>query len=212
MALSKGAQDTFTVDQYTGLMSRLAAVETIVEERDNRYELHFKKIEEAAVAFQERYKGESAAKDKAIDKSEQAQTEYNVRSNEFRGQLDDQAKTLMPRIDAEARFASLAEKVEDAKKERIQQIETLAKDLHSKYEQLRSDIASLRESRSVESGKAQVSDPVQLQALKDIKDLLTAQAASGGIRLGASALWAYIVGAIGLAYLLYNFATAVSAK
>ena len=42
-----------------------------------------------------------AASEKAIVKAENAQQEYNIRSNEFRGQLDDQAKMLMPRRETE---------------------------------------------------------------------------------------------------------------
>lgn len=44
------------------------------------------------------------ASEKAIEKAETAQREYNARSNEFRGQLDDQAKTLIGREEVNKRF------------------------------------------------------------------------------------------------------------
>jgi len=51
----------------------------------------------------------------AISKAEAAQTAYNERSNEFRGQLDDQAKRLMAREEALSKFAAYDEKIEDCK-------------------------------------------------------------------------------------------------
>ena len=72
-----------------------------------------------------------AASEKAVSKAEEAQREYNVRSNEFRGQLDDQAKTLLPREEARVLFTSLDQRLEVLKKE----------------------IDSLRESRSEMSGR-----------------------------------------------------------
>jgi hypothetical protein len=72
-----------------------------------------------------------AASEKAVTKAEDAQREYNIRSNEFRGQLDDQAKKLMPREEARVLISNLDSKIEALKKE----------------------IDSLRESRSELGGK-----------------------------------------------------------
>ena len=55
----------------------------------------------------------------AIQKAEDAQRNYNERSNEFRGQLDDQAKRLMAREEALAKFETYDEKIEDCKREII---------------------------------------------------------------------------------------------
>jgi len=77
-----------------------------------------------------------AASERAIAKSEEAQKAYNERSNEFRGQLGDQARMLMPRAEAETRFAALDAKNDDIKKE----------------------IIALREYRSESSGKELASD------------------------------------------------------
>jgi hypothetical protein len=48
-----------------------------------------------------------AASGEASVKYEAAQANYNIRSNEFRGQLDDQAKTLMPRSETDERFKAV---------------------------------------------------------------------------------------------------------
>lgn len=58
-----------------------------------------------------------SAMKESIIKAESAQTAYNERSNEFRGQLDDQAKRLMAREEALGKFAAYDEKLEDCKKE-----------------------------------------------------------------------------------------------
>jgi hypothetical protein len=56
--------------------------------------------------------------EKAIEKSEAAQTAYNARSNEFRSSLDDQNKTFLPRTEADARFNQMRDLI-DAQKELI---------------------------------------------------------------------------------------------
>jgi chromosome segregation ATPase len=58
-----------------------------------------------------RYTERATAQAGAIEKAEAAQREYNARSNEFRGQLDDQAKRLISRVDAESMVASHADKL-----------------------------------------------------------------------------------------------------
>jgi hypothetical protein len=130
-------------------ISRLKALDRFVnktlEERDRRYEDRFKAQEttvgdrfkaaetavSAALAAQKELTNASfIASEKAIGKAETAQADYNVRSNEFRGQLDDQAKTLMPRAESQVQFKSYDEKIE----------------------QMRVEIASLREYRSAGGG------------------------------------------------------------
>jgi len=90
-----------------------------MDERDRRY---------AAERLSDQRAVEAAfkASEKAIDKAEQAQVGVNERGNEFRGQLDDQAKRLMTKDEAGIRFATIEEKVEA----------------------LRQDVGNLRESRS----------------------------------------------------------------
>jgi hypothetical protein len=108
----------------------------IMDERDHRYEDRFKAqetaVSSALAAQKELTSAAFAASEKAIVKAEAAQTSYNERSNEFRGQLDDQAKLLMPRTEADARFVSFEEKLASVK----------------------TDVSSLRESRADATGKS----------------------------------------------------------
>ena len=76
-------------------------MQRLVDERDKQYDARFRTAEIAVtVAFaaqKESTANAFLASEKAIVKAEEAQRAYNERSNEFRGQLDDQAKMLMPR-------------------------------------------------------------------------------------------------------------------
>jgi len=67
--------------------------ERLLAERDARYMQMFKSAEEA------------------VTKAETALKEYKIQANEFRGTLTDQAKTFMPRDEAENRFNQQAERV-----------------------------------------------------------------------------------------------------
>lgn len=120
---------------------------TLMNERDRRYEDRFK-AQEAAVAAalvsQERMTTNAfASSEKAIQKAETSQTIYNERSNEFRGQLADQAKTLIPRTEAENHFQGYDEKLEDLKR----------------------SIADLRESRSSSAGRSLMANEGSLHSM-----------------------------------------------
>lgn len=106
-------------------------IETILHERDRLYAERDRRYEERHVASE-----------RAIAKAEDAQRDYNVRSNEFRGQLDDQAKTLMPRSEATALMRSIEDKMT---------VRNAAVD--KSLDVIREDIQSLRESRSVVAGR-----------------------------------------------------------
>jgi hypothetical protein len=81
------------------------AIREVMDERDRFYL--------AQIAEQKNLNENSfESSEKAIEKAEQAQKEYNERSNEFRGQLDDQAKTLMPRPETMSMFKAAGEKSE----------------------------------------------------------------------------------------------------
>ena len=121
-------------------------LERIIEERDRLYDIRFRASEtamSAALTAQEKQTNASfTASEKAIVKAEDAQREYNVRSNEFRGQLDDQAKLLMPRSEALIATRALDDKLGGIKGELERRLEAINKEL-----------ASLRESRSESTGR-----------------------------------------------------------
>ena len=98
----------------------LERVEQFLLERDRRYEERYVAQEKAvlaALAAQEKLTNAAfASAEKAVAKAEDAQKDYNARSNEFRGQLDDQAKTLMPRTEALTQYAALDKRLEERDK------------------------------------------------------------------------------------------------
>jgi len=96
------------------------SVETLRVTLDERHALYMTKFDSsekavgAALAAQEKLVSAAfESSEKAIVKAEEAQRAYNERSNEFRGQLDDQAKMLIPRAEAIQRFDALDKIVSD---------------------------------------------------------------------------------------------------
>lgn len=75
-------------------------IETLKELMEQRFVANERSVE---AAFK--------ASEKAIEKSETAQTAYNARSNEFRAALDDQSKTFLPRAEADVSFKQLREQI-----------------------------------------------------------------------------------------------------
>jgi hypothetical protein len=99
----------------------------VMDERDIRYEQRFQAMDEkTSLAL--------TSSEKAVTKAETATEKRFDAVNEFRGSLKDQAATLFPRSEAETKFSAYDEKFEDVKKE----------------------ISSLRESRSEGSGKEKI--------------------------------------------------------
>lgn len=105
--------------------AQIRALRELVDERDRLYkerdESRKTAVDAALQAAKEKTTDAFLASEKAIVKAEDAQREYNARSNEFRGQLDDQAKTLMPRIEADAKFQALEDKFEALRLEKRNQ-------------------------------------------------------------------------------------------
>lgn len=118
------SEDTKAESLKELLMDRFASIEKIIESNDRRYEERFKATDEKTTLA-------LAASEKAVTKAEVATEKRFDAVNEFRGTLSDQAATLFPRAEAESRFNSFDEKIEDLKK----------------------DIGSLKESRSNLEGR-----------------------------------------------------------
>jgi hypothetical protein len=81
-------------------VAQLARLETIVDERDRRYEQRFAAQEKAV-------KDALTGSEKAVAKAEIAAEKRFDSQNEFRAQLADQAGTFIPRLEAEARISAL---------------------------------------------------------------------------------------------------------
>ena len=89
----------------------------------------------------------------AIVKAETAQSDYNIRSNEFRGQLDDQAKTLMSKDEAIPRFDTLGIRVDGLREYCDAQFNAIKDANEKRQKEVNDNINSLRESRSEVGGK-----------------------------------------------------------
>lgn len=132
-------------------------MDAILSERDRQYDTRFRASEiavNAALAAQEKAVAAAfLASEKAIVKAEDAQKDYNVRSNEFRGQLDDQAKTLMPRTETLGLFKNIDDKLVAVQKSFEDKLEAIRVSNEKVFDSTTKEIAGLRESRSEISGK-----------------------------------------------------------
>jgi hypothetical protein len=91
------------------LRTDLEAFKKLMDERDRRIEERFRAMDEkTGLAL--------TSSEKAVTKAEFATEKRFDAVNEFRGQLKDQASTLIPRAEAETRFAAIDKDVEDLKK------------------------------------------------------------------------------------------------
>ena len=97
------------------VFAELRALNKIIDERDRLYkerdDARRTAVDAALAAAKEQTASSFSASEKAIVKAENAQSDYNLRSNEFRGQLDDQAKRLIARIEVEAMVRNVEEKL-----------------------------------------------------------------------------------------------------
>jgi len=104
-------------------------------ERDRRYterdDSRKAAVDAALVAMKEQTNASFLSSEKAITKAEKAQSDYNNRSNEFRGQLDDQAKRLATK----------------------DELGSISRNLEEKINRIDRDLRDLREYKSEVSGK-----------------------------------------------------------
>jgi hypothetical protein len=175
---------------------RYKAIEKLIDERDKQYEARFKAADtavdsrfkasdiavSAALAAQEKAVAAAfVASKEAIGKAETAQKEYNERSNEFRGQLDDQAKTLMPRPETLSMFRAIEDK--------LASVQTV---LESKLTNIQANAKSELEGAKLSFEKNQSTIETQIHSLREAK------AQGTGKGEGVSMSWGILLGAIGL--------------
>lgn len=84
---------------------------SLINERDRQYQQRFegqeKAVNAALIAAKEAVNAALAAAKEAVTKAEVANEKRLDNVNEFRGQLKDQAATLLPRAEADIRFRSM---------------------------------------------------------------------------------------------------------
>lgn len=133
------------------------AVRTAAEAQERAVQAAFvaqdKAVQAAFTAQEKLTQAAFAASKEAIAKAEASQIGVNERGNEFRGQLADQAATLMPRKETEALAASLRDLTDRVQTEARLGREGIKTDVRLTFEALRAEIASLRESRSESGGR-----------------------------------------------------------
>ena len=97
------------------LVERVNALKALIDERDVRYNQRFQAQQEALTAALSAAKEAVAAAllaaDRAVSKAELAAEKRFESVNEFRGALSDQTSKLLPRVEADARFSNLEEKI-----------------------------------------------------------------------------------------------------
>ncbi len=80
-------------------MAKISAQKEIMDERDRLYkerdETRVLAVDSALKAVEKQTEISFVASERALQKAEASQQNYNIRSNEFRGQLEDQARRLM---------------------------------------------------------------------------------------------------------------------
>jgi hypothetical protein len=171
----------------------LALVMRLLDERDRRYEERFVAanvaVSAALVAQEKQTAAAFLASEKAIVKAEDAQREYNIRSNEFRGQLDDQAKTLMPRTENAAELKGIEGRIEAGNKDREKKYDDLvsalalireSKATKEHVDTLGRDVALLRDAQHAAEGRQTVADPMMETLVSEMRGLTARSAADAG--------------------------------
>jgi hypothetical protein len=134
------------------LAALVKGFQALMNERDRRYEDRFTSLTEgqktALAALEKQTTLAFDASEKAIVKSEGAQAQYNVRSNEFRAALDDANKHMMPRPESEQLHRAAQETITRLRDESQKGIEQARTEARVAGEALSKEIANLRESRS----------------------------------------------------------------
>jgi len=139
----------------------VVSLRELLDERDRLYkerdDARRVAVDAALAAAKEQTATSFSASEKAIVKAENAQSEYNVRSNEFRGQLDDQAKRLISRVE----------------------VEQIVKSQEEKLQRLDTDLRDLRESRSEFRGGGQGRQSVKDESRANLAAIGTLLAIAG---------------------------------
>jgi hypothetical protein len=139
----------------------------LIDERDRLYMTKFEATiharQEAFTAQDKAVTAAFLASEKAVLKAEQAQKEYNERSNEFRGQLDDQAKTLMARTETLSMFKAVEEKLQAHVSTAHNDLEMAKASTEKQLDMLQAEIVSLRETRSAGGAKDAAADASRSQ-------------------------------------------------
>jgi hypothetical protein len=141
----------------SAIISLREFLEQQIQDNDRLYDTRFRAGEiavNAALAAQKELTNAAfAASEKAIVKAEEAQKDYNQRSNEFRGQLDDQAKSFITRIEISILFKAQDDRITKMEEQQAKDVSLL-----------RAEIQGLRETRSQTVGETTAKAGVREQS------------------------------------------------
>lgn len=97
------------------MMPTIEQLQELINERDRQYQQRFEgqdnAVNAALIAAKEAVNAALAAAKEAVTKAEVANEKRLDNVNEFRGQLKDQAATLMPRAEADVHFKAIENEV-----------------------------------------------------------------------------------------------------
>ena len=157
------------------IVADLTGFKRLMDERketgDGRFTTLTGSIDRAVSQLEKQTATAFSAAEKATDKYEGAQKEYNNRSNEFRAALDDQNKLMMPRTEVESLVRGLREMLDSGKAALAEHViadqashalamprmeaVNIINSIESKLVGMDGRLSDLRESRSKGEGKEQ---------------------------------------------------------
>lgn len=184
-------------------------VERVFVEHEKLYDVRLNALEESfksSLAAQEKLNTTIfSSNDKAITKAEEAQREYNIRSNNFRGQLDDQAKALMPRIETVTIFKAIDEKINALEISVSNHAKEHSMQNEKNFDRITKDITDLRDARSEFRLKSGSYDPLIEALSKKVEALDRAIAAGHGLMDSVRSMvpWAIAAIAVVISLMVY---------
>ena len=104
----------WTIDSLRYHLEQLAS--DLALRHEQRFEAQEKAVQVQLVAQEKAVAAALAAQKEAVNKSEASYDKRFDAVNEFRAQLSDQGRTFLPRNEADARFAAMAEKIDALQK------------------------------------------------------------------------------------------------
>ena len=145
-----------TDDAQNPIVSMREYIERVLDERDRLYGAKFVASEVAVsaalIAQKTSVDAALVAADRAVAKADIANEKRFDAVNEFRGQLNDQAKTFMPRTETTALIKSIDDKVDSLQTNFDGKLEALRASFEKSIDSISKEISGLRESRSESNG------------------------------------------------------------
>lgn len=145
-----------STEEQLPIISMREYIERVLDERDRLYGAKFVASEVAVsaalIAQKTSVDAALVAADRAVAKADIANEKRFDAVNKFRGQLNDQAKTFMPRTETTALIKSIDDKVSASHSNFDGKLEALRASFEKSLDSIGKDISGLRESRSESSG------------------------------------------------------------